>query len=72
MKTGFKQLVTANELADMLNVGRSTIYRLTNKRTLPFYKVGGAIRFSMEDVSIFLKDNWFEPVDLNSYGNKKN
>jgi len=67
MRTGSKhipQMLTPGELATLLKISRPSVYRLADKRIIPFHKVGGSLRFSEEDIWSFLEQNRFEPVGL--------
>ena len=50
-------LITPDELADMLKISKVGIYRLVEKRLIPFYKVMGSLRFDKKDVLTFLQQN---------------
>lgn len=68
METGFKQqpicsLLSPVELARILNISKATVYRLIEKRSLPFFKVGGSIRFDTKDINAYLGKNRIKPVD---------
>lgn len=49
------KLITPDELADILNISKSSVYRLIEGRKLPFYKVGGSLRFQDDDVKKYLE-----------------
>lgn len=55
-------LLTVEELADFLRVSVSTVYRLVERRDLPFYRFPGSLRFSLADVQAFLKGVRVEPM----------
>ncbi len=46
--------MTPPEVAKMLRISLPTIYRLMRRRTLPFVRVGGQVRFLRGDVTAFL------------------
>jgi excisionase family DNA binding protein len=48
-------LLTINETASLLTVGRSTVYRLIDQGELPAYKIGGCVRVNEEDIHLYLK-----------------
>jgi len=52
-----KKLLKVDELARFLNVSRQTVYRLIEKRRIPFIKISGAIRFDEDEVRKFLNNN---------------
>jgi excisionase family DNA binding protein len=41
----YDRALNAVEVAEILNVGRSTIFRLCDRREIPFFKVGHLTRF---------------------------
>jgi len=49
------KLLTIKQVAEMFSVSVTTIYRLVDSRSLPFYKVSGVLRFSLADVEIYLQ-----------------
>lgn len=53
---------TVDELALMLHVSKTTVYRLVESRQIPFYRVSGSLRFSYEDIQSYLHKNRFGPV----------
>ena len=65
------ELLTPEELADLLKISKAGVYRLVAKRSLHFYKVGGGIRFAKVDVMTFLQRSRVESVGSNNYGSAK-
>jgi len=47
--------LTANELADILNVSRAFLYRLAADGKLPSFRLGSAIRFDPAAVAAWLR-----------------
>ena len=66
------ELLSANEVARLLKISKAGVYRLIDKRVIPFYKVMGSIRFDKKDVISYLKNNRMEAIDLHSYDSTKN
>ena len=62
MSNDKNKLLSPYDLADLLHVSRSTVYRLIETRKIPFYKVGGSIRFDEQDVLNYLEENKVEPI----------
>ncbi len=58
-------LITPGELRTILQISKTGVYRLVEKRALPFYKVGGALRFDRQDVLDYLQNNRVEPLGFN-------
>lgn len=50
-----KQLLTVDELCRKLSVGKSTIYRWVQCDFVPYYKIGGLVRFDEEAVRRWLE-----------------
>ena len=56
--------LTVPQLADLLQVKRSTIYSWTHKKSgPPFLKVGNVVRFRRDDVDRWLRDHTEGPTD---------
>ena len=51
-----KRLITAKELANLLNINRETIYRQARAGKLPCAKIGPELRFDKDEVLKFLKE----------------
>ena len=45
------------ELADRLAISKTGAYRLVARNALPFYKIGGVLRFDVDEIEVFLRDN---------------
>ena len=45
-----EKIITAQELAKLLKVSASTIYKLASSGELPGFKIGDSWRFEMDDV----------------------
>ncbi|MEK7103177.1 MAG: helix-turn-helix domain-containing protein [Patescibacteria group bacterium] len=48
------QLLTIKEVALILNCSIPSIRRYVQSRTIPFYKIGGAIRFSQTEMEQYI------------------
>ena len=57
-----KHFLNSKELAAYFGVSLKTIYRRIENRELPFYKIGGCIRFKKEDVDNYLNKVLVESV----------
>lgn len=49
-----KHLLTTIELSQVLNVSRQSIYKW-RKEGMPFYKIGTAVRFDLDEIREWLK-----------------
>lgn len=57
-----QNLITPEDLTKILNISKSSVYRLVDNRSLPFYKVGGNLRFSLTDIDSYLKEVRIESI----------
>jgi len=57
-------LITPDELADLLRISKVGVYRLVEKRLIPFYRVRGSLRFERKDVMAYLAKNRVESAGL--------
>ena len=53
-------LITPDELSDFLRISKVGVYRLVEKRLIPFYRVKGSLRFDRKDVRAYLTQNRVE------------
>ncbi len=58
-----QNFITPDELSKLLKISKSSVYRLVDSRVLPFYKFGGNLRFSSDDVSCYLSETRVEPIE---------
>ena len=56
------KLLTPDQLADFLNISKTTVYRLIDSRKIPFYKIGGSIRFDKKDIMNYLQESKINPI----------
>ena len=50
-----RKLLTISEVADYLNIKQKTIYAKTEAGEIPCYRIGGLIRFRLDEI-----DKWLE------------
>ncbi len=55
-------LLTPDELAKFFRISRASMYRLVEKRSLSFIKIGGSLRFPREEVLKFLEKNTIKSI----------
>jgi excisionase family DNA binding protein len=55
-------LMTPNEVANALRISMAGVYRLVDKRILPFHKVGRGLRFTEQDIATYLASNRVESI----------
>jgi len=57
-----RTLLTLEEVAELLRVSKTSVYRLVERRALPFFRVSSVLRFDLADVEAFLGAGRVEPV----------
>lgn len=60
-----RKLLTLDEVAKLLRVSKTSVYRLVQRRVLRFYRVSGLLRFDHADVETFLGAGCVEPMGDN-------
>lgn len=57
-------MLSAQEVAERLNVSVATVYRLKDRREgLTAYRIGGVIRFRTEEVDAYVARQAVDPAD---------
>jgi len=62
MLTSTVKTMTPEELAAYFSISKRTVYRLVEKRQIPFCKIRGRIRFRPEDIETFLGSTRIEAI----------
>jgi len=62
LNTIFK-LYNIDEIAEVMNISKTTLYRLVQTRKIPFYKIKGCVRFSKTDILEYLENHRIKPVE---------
>jgi excisionase family DNA binding protein len=57
-----RRLLTLDEVAELLRVSKTSVYRLVERRALRFYRVSGLLRFDHADIETFLGAGCVEPM----------
>jgi excisionase family DNA binding protein len=57
------ELLTIPEVADFLKISVPSVRRLQQRRQIPFFKVGGCIRFARSDVAAYLQKRRVRTID---------
>lgn len=57
------RLLTIDDVAGLLKISKSTLYRWVNKREIPFVKLGGKLRFNEDEIKTFILQNSFKVSD---------
>ncbi|MDP3768961.1 MAG: helix-turn-helix domain-containing protein [Dehalococcoidia bacterium] len=56
-------LLTVEEVGERLRLSRTSVYRLVERRQLPFFRLPGSLRFSTDDMDAFLAARRVETID---------
>ena len=56
------ELLTIKDVAELLKVSQTSVRRLQQGRHLPFFKVGGSVRFAKIDIFEYLKKERVEAI----------
>jgi excisionase family DNA binding protein len=56
------ELLTIAGVAEFLKISESTVRRLQQRRLIPFFKVGGSIRFTKSDLVSYLEQQRVETI----------
>ena len=62
-RTGGEEILTIKEVAGYLKVKERTIYRLSQAKKIPSFKVGGMWRYSQTDI-----DSWIKRQTAETHG----
>jgi excisionase family DNA binding protein len=49
------ELLTIAQVADFLKLSVPSVRRLQQRRAIPFFKVGGSVRFAKKDIVAYLE-----------------
>ncbi|QQS60486.1 helix-turn-helix domain-containing protein [Candidatus Falkowbacteria bacterium] len=49
-------------MATLFSISRKTVYRLVDRRLVPFHKIGGVLRFRKKDIEEYLNSTRIDPV----------
>lgn len=61
-----RKYLNVNQVAEMLGVHRSSVYRYISSQGLPFYKIGGRLIFDPERVQAWVESH----IEKSDYGFK--
>ena len=63
MKDETGEILTLDDVAAYLKVGKRTVYRLAAAKKIPAFKVGGTWRFSRADIDSWIKQQSMDALD---------
>jgi excisionase family DNA binding protein len=53
--------MNASEVAAYMGIKEKTVRNWTSKKTIPFTKIGGSVRYKKDDIDEFLKSKSIHP-----------
>jgi len=53
----FRKMLTAQEAAEILNIGRSTIYQMIKEKEIPSVRIGRSVRIRQQALEKFIESN---------------
>jgi excisionase family DNA binding protein len=56
------ELLTIAGVAEFLKISKSTVRSLQQRRLIPFFKVGGSVRFTKSDLVSYLEKQRVETI----------
>lgn len=62
-----KKLLTIDSVAEMFSVSKTTVYRMIQSRILPFYRIGGNLRFDEQEMMDYLERQRVAPIEDRFY-----
>lgn len=62
MRQASRQLLTVTEVAELLSLKEATIRKRVLQRTIPYVKIGRAVRIPIEAVESICKSGYRHPV----------
>jgi excisionase family DNA binding protein len=57
------ELLSISEVAKLLTISVPSVRRLQQRRLIPFFKIGGSVRFMRSDVVAYLEKQRIDAVD---------
>jgi len=66
----FRKYITAKELAAYLSVKVKTVYSWVESGKIPAYKLNGALRFNLQEINEFIRNNRVQPVNVDRKAKK--
>ena len=57
-----QDLLTPDEVAELLRVSKTSVYRMVERREVRVYRVCGLLRFGRSDVEQFLRAGSVDPM----------
>ena len=59
-------LIKIKEVAGMLSMNQTSIYKLVYRKAIPYIKIGGAIRFDKDKIIAWINQNSYDMINPKS------
>lgn len=56
------KLLTPDDVAALLRISKTGVYRLVERRAIRFYRIAGVLRFDQIDIEAFIRQGCVEAV----------
>lgn len=56
------RFLTPDEVASLLRISKTGVYRLVERRAIRFYRISGVLRFDRADIEAFIRQGCVESV----------
>ena len=63
-----KQYYNVKEIAELLGISEKTVRKYVWKRTIPYLKIGGHVRFDIDKINAWLEQREVPTLDEIRYG----
>ena len=70
-RKGQQELLNVNELAELLRISKTSVYRLVGRRQIPFHRLPRGLRFDRQDIDAFLLKTRVDSVEKTNYEREK-
>ncbi len=58
LETNEAKLMTVDDLAEMLQMSKSWVYKAVAKGLLPFRNIGASVRFDRREIEAYINGDW--------------
>ena len=59
-------LIKIKEVAGMLSMNQTSIYKLVYRKAIPYTKIGGALRFDKDKIIAWINQNSYDMINPKS------
>ncbi len=56
------KLLTPGEVAALLRISKTGVYRIVERRAVRFYRISGVLRFDQNDIETYIRQGCIEPM----------